>query len=425
MLLSGLFEVWPGVNWYTFFLVSLHLCAATAVAWCVLQLGERSQAPWFLVVLWVAFELRFLVNLQFTHSAAAASFAGLAVILIASVRSAGWTTITPLILGVALAWSGALVRLPAFLMVGVLVAPAMLLPTDRRGARRRLAALAGLALAVGVSIISDRVGNDTPGWREYREFWAPMSVLYDGPLVIDLAGREGASAIFETAIAEVDWSERDWTLLRDYRFPQDHDAFPLPDVSVLSERLVTRRQSADMFAHLWRQESDFTFLPAILAVACIPLVILGPRARQRYLVFLAATAVVGGLAVVGLLYAARLSRQVRMPMTYAWAAQAALAAAWVPRRQPGRAGRLVHWIAALVLLLGLGLGGALLWRDIGAQDVCGDGRRLSRSEERGNVHDAVRGPACGGDPGLRHPVGDPPPGWRCGRRSGPPSVNSD
>lgn len=46
-----------------------------------------------------------------------------------------------------------------------------------------------------------------------------------------------------------------------------------------------------------------------------------------------------------------------------------LAASWANRRQPSRAGHRVRWFAAPALLLSLGLGSALLWRDIGANRV--------------------------------------------------------
>lgn len=343
------------VNWYTWTLVMTHLLAAWAVTWSAWRLAASSRALLPLLLVWWGFEARFLVNLQFTHAAEAATVGGVALLLVgASLGERGPTT-----LGTILAWVGSLIRLEAFLLAAMIAAPLALWCAWRRGRilRRALVALAGMVL-IGVLVNAAAYRLD-PEWSRFPRVVKTMRALINGPLVIQPGGDPEAA---EAALEAVGWNELEWSLFEDYRFIEAPANYTLSALTELADRLGAMRSPAQMARLLWLQKADFAFLPLVLLVAMVPL--LHPERSGGYALLAGSTAAVAGVQVLVLLRAWRLPRHARMPLTYALAVGAVLGAvAVIDQLPPGRRRRLANAAVLVAVVGGVCLGSFLLVRD--------------------------------------------------------------
>ena len=384
----------PGPNWYTLQLVAVHLLASIAVAYALFRARRPCWAWPLLGLVLVSFEARFLVDLQFTHTAAAATVGGLTLLLVDSIgrhrgRRAGAGPYRSVLVGekqqgtvragrdndsadggrrcwmvaaagVGLATWGSLVRLEGFLLgVGVL-GPLLLAMTVARRDRGLAAALAIMLVLVVGLVAADRwVYTADPGWTDFGEFRPAQGRLLNGQRVTDLPGRTGADAGLQAALDEVGWTATEWALFTDYRFQADPEAFRADAVGRLADRLVVARRSGEAMALLLSQKSSFAYLPAIGLIACLPLL---DRFRRGYaiavaLVALPATAIVGYLLVLE-----RLPRHVRLSLVYALAVPAVIAA--VRMAPEWRRASPALPALAVALAMSLGLGAVILQRDV-------------------------------------------------------------
>ena len=383
VVLSTLFGWVPSVNWYTLALVGTHVLSNSAVTFAVLRTGV-SPWHWILVLSVWTLEAQFLVNLQFTHAAIAASCAGLALIVMAAVPESALSgdagssegprgrknpkgvgqprtfSVGMAVAGTALAVVGSLIRLEGFVLSTLLLAPPIAYVTVVRREPRATLAMLVLLLSVGAAAAGDRaVYENDPGWARFRAFWSPMSTVLDGPLIVEFPDRAETSEMLGTALDQVGWTHDQWDLFWRYRFLEDPTVFTVEDVSLLAVSLRTSRRPSEMVEALLLQKAQFAFAVPMLVIALVPFVPgVMTSGRSRYLLLVGGVAIVG-LSLIGyLVWTARLPRHVRLPMVYVFAVMAALGASravsclggW--RSLPGAAR------AALIVSLVTSLGGS-------------------------------------------------------------------
>ena len=369
VVLSTLFTWVPSINWYTLALVVTHVVSSSAVTFAVLR-GGTSPWHWLLVSSIWTLEAQFLVNLQFTHTAMAASCAGLALISLAGMApssvtpragsdwsdgdprldtAAGASTFSVgmAVTGICLACVGSLIRFEGFVLVLLLFAPPLVYVASVTAARReRRVALAVLVLTllVGLGLAVDRaVYARTPGWAAFRTFWTPMSRVLDGPLVTQFPERPEASRSLATALERVGWSPDQWELFTRYRFLEDPEVFTVEAVAELATALRTKRRPSEMAELLLLQKSAFAFAVPMSIIAIVPLFPGVLRSgRGRYALLLLAVCLVTAVLIGFLLWIVRLPRHVRLPLVYVFGVMSVLGTS---RMIPARGG----WLGVLGL----------------------------------------------------------------------------
>ena len=383
----------PGPNWYTLQLVAVHLLASIAVAYALFRAARPRWAWPLLGLVLVSFEARFLVDLQFTHTATAATVAGLVLLLVAgarrdqdcragvrlgSARAKGqlqggvddvrdddsadgggrWWMVAAA--GVGLATWGSLLRLEGFLLGVAVLGPLLLAVALARRDRRLAAALTLMAVLVVGGAAADRwVYVADPAWSDFREFRPAMLRLLNGQRVTDLPGRTDADVRLQAALDEVGWTAAEWALFADYRFEADPETFSATAVGRLADRLVVARRPGEALTLLLAQKSSFAYLPAIALIAWLPLL---DRFRRGYAAAVVFVALAATSVVSYLLALERLPRHVRLPLVYALAVPAVIAA--VRMAPEWRRASPALPALAVALAMSLGLGAVILQRDV-------------------------------------------------------------
>jgi hypothetical protein len=314
LILKSLYLLWDTVNWYALYLLCVHFASMCAL---LLGLLRRCRAPLaFLLfgLLFVGFELRFLLLLQFTTTAAVAAVGG--TLLLLSLPAEGRRPRGTLLLGVALVLAAAMVRESALYLMGVVLAPVVLHRLTTNGGRRAAEALALAFFLAGVAILFDAQAHaNDPGWQRYRAYNEVRSDLHD-LMTLDYDART------QPLLEEIDWSANDLAMFAAWFFAEP-DVYSLEKLETLRDGLAREQAFGSRFlgmrrlsARLAGTRSYFVIALSSLALAAVLLT----RWRDRALIAATLVLAVGAGAYLALIW--KLPERVLLPILFAVSASA-------------------------------------------------------------------------------------------------------
>lgn len=256
-LLKGLYAAVPGVNWYTGFLLSVHLTAILLVIVCAVYKREISFAEMliFILLIFLGFESLFLVKLQFTATA----------------FIAGFTAIICLMSRLPQALRLALFVL--FLVIAFLLRREVIMPLLAFAGlaavyvyrRRELSLLPGLAAAaavLGIYLLSGYVNDHAPGYQEkaYYPYHRATDIICNNP--IDTSAEK---------LARFGWSQNDVRLLNFSWYWADPDVYTHEKIVAFSQAVKTTRSAGETAARFldFVKEERFTLLVVLLALGAV------------------------------------------------------------------------------------------------------------------------------------------------------------
>ncbi len=304
-VLWGLVVAFPSLPWYTLHLVLSHFVAATGLLYLLLRVTPVRTAILVGVPLLFLFEGYFILQLQFTHAAAALLAVGFGLLLLRN------EPVATRVVGLAMIFVGAMGRNEVvFLTVIVFVVPLVRAVFATRQRQWVFAAVGGCALLLLINTVVYRVNA---GWHEHQQ-WIPLVQSLLG----DLTGRDYSDKL-AAALSEVGWTKTDWTLFVGW-FHENPTVFEVRDLSVLDDRLLQPRSMMSALRMGWDQARQaFVGIGhawSLGTLALVGLLAVGiPTRRQRIqeLALIAAPAV---LTIVALLVFARLPERVGLAIVY-------------------------------------------------------------------------------------------------------------
>ena len=213
--LKTLYSWSKSINWYTFFQYLVHAVSMVALLYIFL----RQKRPWFglgaFLAVFVFFELRFLLYLQFTTTAFVAAQSGLLLIVFGGTATKKALKITA---GVCLVVLGGLIREHSMYMATLLAVPPFLYTLFRtRSLRVPIFAAVAVAVSIGASAFDDWYYTQNEGWREYSDYNKVLSSLHVGPKI---PYDETTKPVFDS----IGWSENDLDLFMAW-FPADPEVY--------------------------------------------------------------------------------------------------------------------------------------------------------------------------------------------------------
>ena len=168
----------PALNWYAYYLLAVHYLATTALLCAFVRLERSTRAVCAYLLLFAVFEIRLLLEFQFTSTALLAGFSGVALTLTDALSAARRPTAAS-VCGGALVVLSAMIRVDSFYFAMLIIAPlvliAMWMPIPPAGLLRRYRDLlwplaVSIALALGAVQYDHWSYSRDPEWSTFREY---------------------------------------------------------------------------------------------------------------------------------------------------------------------------------------------------------------------------------------------------------------
>jgi hypothetical protein len=167
-VIKSLFEVSPGINWYTIFLLSIQITGCVILLYILLQRVKLLTALLFYMVFFFFIEIRILLSLNFSSSAWVLATAGFMLLLEGMRLQRNFFCIISATVLLILA---GMLRLHILIAVGILLIPAFLLYAARefRAWATVLALIAGLLFLLNIQH-KDFYKRNIPGWQQQEQY---------------------------------------------------------------------------------------------------------------------------------------------------------------------------------------------------------------------------------------------------------------
>lgn len=246
--LSSLYFAWPDVPWYGIYLTGSCLLAHLVIIYAVFRLSDDVRTRLAAVLFVFTFGSQIWVILNFTQVACIIAMAGISLNAGAVIEEAATQRRTPfytrLILGWALVAFAGMIRWQAVQLMGLILAPAMLILARQSwrtvsGPRHLIiAAIAILSMFTFESWSQMQLRSD-PGWSAFKEFERPMAHLINnrraGPLLYEA---EGQSKDTSATLRSVGWTYNDAGLFDRWLFI-DETVFSIKNVDCVDRELTS------------------------------------------------------------------------------------------------------------------------------------------------------------------------------------------
>ncbi len=281
--LAALYRSFGNIEWYSLYLYAVQFIAMTAVAGAIIRRWGWPIGLVSIALIYVGFEARNLLSLQFTTTASLAGSAGLALIWVGHEEDGARSRLAMLSAGVALIVLCALIRFESFQLILLLSLPwivAAATASFSSFAPRRRLALAGAIIASALLAFCAAVSDSAwyksdPGWARYTQYNRTRAPLHDRP---GFLFTPETRPVFES----VGWSRNDHEMFMLWFFT-DPDIYSLEKLSVLSEHFAGASRAPETIFHKVRDRLSVSW-PALLVVFVMlagPIVLAEPPDRRR------------------------------------------------------------------------------------------------------------------------------------------------
>lgn len=175
-ILAKLYEIIPCIEWYTLMLIAFHVISVTIITHFILNnLLQRTKLKGILSILILyIFEILWLLQLQFTTTAAMLATAGLVVIL--NHRNVGW--------GILLFAIGTLLRYHSAMCAGLIFAacyPLIAFNSGKVAWGNVLVLVSCAIIGFGTHFFNKMVYYSNPEWKAYYEYNEIRGKVFDNP----------------------------------------------------------------------------------------------------------------------------------------------------------------------------------------------------------------------------------------------------
>jgi len=187
-LVSNLFSVMPGVNWYSIALLVYHWLGLTAVFYVMLRTVKLSSAILLFLTLFTFIEARLLLSLNLTGAALVAGVG--AVFLVTHLVKQQRITIWLTVFAVLLLLLAGLLRLHVIVLVILLFLPLLFFGFSKKQVVRvaTIIFLLGVIL-FGLNKLQEQYYiKHIPGWKKQEEFRQGLFYAYNRPIKENIPG---------------------------------------------------------------------------------------------------------------------------------------------------------------------------------------------------------------------------------------------
>jgi hypothetical protein len=177
-----LFDLFPGINWYTIILLLFHLCGCSAFFYVLLKRLRPGMAFLFFTIFFFFIETRFLISLTYTGAAFVAAAGAICLLQFQIVR--GKLKISNLVPAALLLILAGMLRLQiAWLVLVLFILPAIILFRKKQLIQWIVSSLVIVVLLFGLNKIHQHYyTKNIPGWKQQEEFRQAVFYAYNRPI---------------------------------------------------------------------------------------------------------------------------------------------------------------------------------------------------------------------------------------------------
>lgn len=280
--LAALYRSFSNIEWYSLYLYAVQFVAMTAVAGAIIRRWGWRIGLVSVALVYVGFEARNLLSVQFTTTASLAGSAGLALIWTGHEEDGGRSRLAMLSAGVALLVLCALIRFQSFELIVLLSLPwtiaAAVAASPPLASRRPKALAAAIGAAVVLALCAAASDSawyrSDPGWAEYTQYNRARASLHDRPGFVYTPETQ---PVFDS----VGWSRNDHEMFMLWFFT-DPDIYSLENLSILSEKFsgASRAPETIVKKASARLSTSWPALLVVLVMLAGPFVLAEPHQRR-------------------------------------------------------------------------------------------------------------------------------------------------
>ncbi|MBP5318158.1 MAG: hypothetical protein J6Y77_01975 [Paludibacteraceae bacterium] len=253
-LISGLYTLLPGVEWYSWAFLTFHVVSLTVLGHHLLQLQQKTFHRLAAMALLYYLELRILLLLQFTTTSAYVATAALVAMTFGRKKEQ--------VFGLLWFLLAAMIRFKSAMLTGLVFALFYPFLLSLRGFDRRTFVLLSLAvvLSFGLETVHVLAYRSHPQWKSYQIYNHNRANINDNP---------NARVIYNRLPENVDVN--DYILLR--CFFADTDIMTVEKLESINEvlghrRLTSKIRNIQLMKKRWDQYKEILILAFLLTITC-------------------------------------------------------------------------------------------------------------------------------------------------------------
>jgi len=275
--LTGMFHLWPGINWYTTYLLLALFLSSLILLGAILNHFNKQGIPWVPLTIFFIFVPRLFFTVNFTSTAMMCAFAGLILLLNSAVEPSAKAHWGQLGGGVLFLTLSGMIRFQALGLSLLLFLPLFItIPLKKKSLPLLLALLCAGGLSLAAVWVNQQAYLSSPEWNTYLQYNQERGAIHGTPKLKD---DESHQAFWQ----ELGWGESGYQLFKNWLFV-DRDVFTLQNLQAINQEYRYSLNEPDTIFQSYQtlaSQNPFEIL-ALLGVYCV--IFVSPRSistRQR------------------------------------------------------------------------------------------------------------------------------------------------
>ena len=275
--LTSMFHLWPGLNWYTTYLLLALFLSSLILLRAILNHFSKQGIPWIPLAIFFIFVPRLFFTVNFTSTAMMCAFAGLILLLDSAVEPGAKVHWGQLVGGVLFLTLSGMIRFQALGLSVLLFLPLFIaIPLKKKSLPLLLALLCAGGLSLATVWVNQQAYLSSPEWNTYLQYNQERGAIHGTPKLKD---DESHQAFWQ----ELGWGESGYQLFNNWLFV-DRKVFTLQSLQAINQEYRYSLNEPDTIFQSYQtlaSQNPFEIL-ALLGVFCV--IFVSPRSistRQR------------------------------------------------------------------------------------------------------------------------------------------------
>ena len=303
--LSFFFEHWPGVNWYSCYIVLAHFIAMTIILYLFLKKKPLLFGLALYGGVFIFLELPLLLSLQYTSTAFLVFLSGFLLFIAIINGEDRWVSV-PLVISVIMMAAAGMIRPDVFYMAILLTTPLFIF---KYWGKKDLRVLFYPAIAIALFYLllsyDGSIYNRNSDWKSYKQSFAVRARLIEYPMLSDKGKLIGI-------LQKINWSKNDYDMLNNWLY-FDRNIYSEKNLRYVADNIRIKRGGPEEISLLKKIYRDNRVLIGFTLVSICAFLLCGPK-KQRPFVLLGIAS--GIVMVLYLSVCEKLPDRVLWPIIY-------------------------------------------------------------------------------------------------------------
>jgi hypothetical protein len=275
--LTGLFRLWPEINWYTTYLLLTLFLSCLILLRAILSHFSKQGIPWVPLAIFFIFIPRLFFTVNFTSTAMMCAFAGLILLLDSAVKPGAKVQWGQLAGGILFLTLSGMIRFQALGLSLLLFLPLLIaILLKKKSLQLLLALLCAGGLSLAAVWVNQQAYLSSPEWNTYLQYNQERGAIHGTPKLKD---DESHQAFWQ----ELGWGESGYQLFKNWLFV-DQDVFTLQSLQAINQEYRYSLNEPDTFLQSFQTLTSQNPFEILTLLGVLFSVFVSPRfasSRQR------------------------------------------------------------------------------------------------------------------------------------------------